>query len=338
MEIIKNIKKNTIILLMITLLILYILLKYNFNDIIKALSTMDYKFVILAIVVYFLSIITKAYVTYKTVNDKKKFTLRESIKHNVITQFFNGITPFSSGGQPMEIYMLTEHNISVTNATNIIIQNFIFYQTALVIYGALAVGYNAIFHIFPKIPILRELVLIGFIVNIIVAIALFIITFSRKLTRIVTNLIISILYNLHFVKDKSLTKEKWHIRLEEFHDSAKKLRKRKSLFIVGVILNFISLTLFYIIPLMIMYALHDYTSMNIMDTLTASAYVLIIGAFVPIPGASGGIEYGFLQFYGNFIGKRIISTVLIIWRFVTYYLGIIIGALVISLEKKGEQK
>ena len=59
-----------------------------------------------------------------------------------------------------------------------------------------------------------------------------------------------------------------------------------------------------------------------------------MGSFVPIPGASGGIEYGFTQFFGNFIGLEYISAVLLIWRTITYYLGMIIGALLFNLEKK----
>ena len=65
-----------------------------------------------------------------------------------------------------------------------------------------------------------------------------------------------------------------------------------------------------------------------------SAYVYIVGSFVPIPGASGGIEFSFTKFFGNFIGDDRIAAVLIVWRFITYYCGIIIGALLFNLEKK----
>lgn len=334
MELVKSIKKNTIILLLITGLVLFFVLKDDFDDIATTLATMDYKFILIAVLIYFLSIFLKSYVTYLTINDKKKVSLKEAIKHNIIIQFFNGITPFSSGGQPMEIYMLTEHNIKASKGTNIVIQNFIFYQTALVIYGIVAVLYNAIFHIFPKVPFLRTLVLIGFIINIIVAIALFAICRSHKFTRKSMYLIINILNRMKIVKNKAQVIKKWEIRLDDFHSSAKDLRKRKKLFILGVLFNFLSLTCIYIVPLFIVYAMHDYISLNIMDTLTSSAYILIIGAFVPIPGASGGIEYGFLKFFGNFIYGGTIAATLLVWRFITYYLGMIIGALVFSLEKK----
>lgn len=336
MELLKGIKKNTFILLMITITVLFLILKDNLKEIIQVISTMNYFFVLIAILFFLLSIILKAYITYKTVNDNKKISLLEAIKHNLITQFFNGITPFSSGGQPMEIYMLTEHKIKVSHATNITIQNFIFYQTALVIYGVLAVAYNSIFHVFPNIPILRNLVLLGFIVNILVAFGLFFITFSEKTTKKIIHIIIKICHSLKIVKNKEQKIEYWNEKIEEFHDSAKELRKRKRLFIGGVIINLLSLTCLYIVPLFVMYGLHDTTSLNIADTLTSSAYVLIMGAFVPIPGASGGIEFGFLKFFGNFIPDITLKAVLLIWRFITYYFGMIIGALILSLEKKGD--
>ena len=338
MEIIKNIRKNTFILLTLTIVILYVILKDNLKEIINSIKIMDYRFILVAILLYFMSIIIKACVVYKTVNQKEQFSLLESIKHSFIVQFFNGITPFSTGGQPMEIYMLKEHIVSYTKATNIIIQNFIFYQTALVIFGIVAVTYNYMFHLLPENLLLKKLVLIGFIINTLVAVGLFIITFSKKLTKKISKIIIKILSKINIIKNKEKITNNWNKKLDEFHESAKILRKNKKLFIFGVVMNIISLTLLYIIPLLIVYSLKDYNSINIIETLTSSAYVLIIGAFVPIPGATGGIEFGFLEFFGNFLSKKIISTVLLIWRFITYYLGMIIGALAFSMEKKEVKK
>lgn len=331
---IKNLRKNTIILLLITVIILFLVLKDDFNEIIGTLSSMNYIYIGIAIFFFGLSIILKAYVNYKTVADKEKISLKEAIKHNIIVQFFNGITPFNTGGQPMEIYMLTEHNIKVSHATNIVIQNFIFYQIALVIYGLFAVIYNAIFHIFPTIPILRKLVVIGFMINTLVAIILFFISFSKKTTMSVSHLLIQLLGKIKLIKDPEKTKKSVDKKLEEFHISATELRKRKRLLVGGIAINLLSLTCLYIVPLFILFALNNFTSMNVADTLVSSAYVLIIGAFVPIPGASGGVEYGFLKFYGNFLPSQTVAAVLLVWRFLTYYLGMIVGSIVFSLEKK----
>ena len=75
-----------------------------------------------------------------------------------------------------------------------------------------------------------------------------------------------------------------------------------------------------------------------LTAIVASAYTLIIGSFVPIPGGTGGIEYGFLRFFGTFNTGATLSAILLIWRFITYYLGMILGGILFSTEKKGEEK
>lgn len=333
MEIIKNIRKNTFIILLVTTLVLILVLKEDFASTIDALKNMDFKYLILAIVIFAMSIVIKAIISYQVVNEKDKYSLKESIKHSVIVQFFNGITPFSTGGQPMEVYMLKEHGIRISHGTNFIMQNFIFYQIALVIFGIFAVIYNAKFHLFPNSPVLRNLVLLGFLINTLVAVFLFIIAFSKKFTTFITYHVIEILAKLKIIKNKERTKERWQERITEFHKSTQELKKRKLLAVCGILLNLLSLTCFYIVPLLIVYSMHDFESLTIVDSLVTSAYVLIIGSFVPIPGASGGIEYGFLSFFHAFLSSGVTSAVLLVWRFITYYLPMIVGAIVFNIDE-----
>ena len=338
MELVKNIKRNIILLVFVTTSVLIIILKDNFQEILTNLLLMKKTFILLAIIMFALHIILKSYVVYKCVDNKNKLSLKESIKHNLITQFFNGITPFSTGGQPMEIYMLCNHNISLAEATSITIQNFIFYQIALVIYGLIAIICNGIFNFFPQAQTLSNLVFFGFSINIFVMIALFIVITCKRLTQKIINTIIIILYKLKLIKDQKTTQEKWQQKLTNFHTSTKKLNKKRGLFVLGILANLLSLTFFYVIPLFIIYGLGDLESLNILNTIIASAYIYIIGSFVPIPGASGGIEYGFIKFFGNFLKPVVLNTMLLVWRSITYYIPIILGAILFMFEKKGEVK
>lgn len=333
MNIIKNIKKNTVLLLIITGIVLYIVLKDDFKDIVDILTKIDIKYILLAFLFYALFIVIKGYVNYKITNDKKRISLKEAIKHNIITQFFNGVTPFSTGGQPMEVYMLMEHDIPIAKATNQTIQSFIFYQIALVICGSIAVINNFLFPIFPKVRILQILVLLGFIINVLVVVVLILISRSKKVTDKLSDLSIKVLKKLKRKVDEEDIKQKF----SDYHEGFKELRKRKKLFVGGVLLNIISLLCLYIVPMFLLYGMGDFTSFTVNNTITASAYVYIIGGFIPIPGASGGIEYGFTKFFGNFIVGNKLSAVLLLWRFITYYLGVIIGAIVFNFEKKVEK-
>jgi hypothetical protein len=330
MDILKNIKKNSYLLLIITVIVLVLILKDNINTTIHLLTNLNIIYILLAVILVFLSIALKGYANYLIVNDSNKISIKEAIKHNLITQFFNGITPFSSGGQPMEIYMLTEHKISLTKATNYTIQSFIFYQIALVICGIIAVSYNFIFHIFPKVKLLKHLVLLGFAINILVVIFLIMISYSEKTTKKLSKIVIKLSKTLKL----NITDEEINKKFSDYYNGFQELKKNKKLTIIGITLNIVSLICLYITPLFILYAMNDYTSLNVINTLTTSAYVYVIGSFVPIPGASGGIEYGFSQFYGNFIEVGTVSATLLVWRFITYYLGVIVGAILFNVEKR----
>ena len=112
------------------------------------------------------------------------------------------------------------------------------------------------------------------------------------------------------------------------------LLKNKTDFIKTIFFNFMALTLFYSIPVLIIFGLGDYHSMNVLESIIASAHVMLIGSFVPIPGASGGLEYAFTQFYGVFITGTTLTLVMLLWRTLTYYLGVIIGSVLLNIRKK----
>jgi len=291
---------------------------------------MNIKFILMAFLAFLISVSIKGFSNYLIINNKEKISISEAIKHNIIIQFFNGITPFSTGGQPMEIYMITEHGIPLAKATNYSVQSFIFYQLALVICGILAVIYNFIFRIFPKVKYLKLLVFLGFAINLFVAIILLLIGNSQKITKKICNISIKLCHKFKIKVNENEIKEKFN----DLYIGFTELSKNKKLTIIGIILNILSLLFLYITPLFIVFSMGDFTSLNIADTLTASAYIYLVGAFVPIPGASGGIEYGFTRFFGNFIAKNKISAVLLIWRFITYYLAVALGGIIFSLEKK----
>ena len=338
MQTLKSIKKNALLLLVVLIVVLYLILKDDFTNIINTLMRADLRWIFIAIIFIFVYWILRAMCLFMIAKEySKKLKFKQIFSLTLITQFFNGITPFSSGGQPMEVYYLSRTGIKATKGTNIILQNFILYQMALILHGIIAITLNYHFHFFKEVAILRELTLLGFIINTLVGVGLLFISFSTKFNRTVIKSLIKIGHKVNLVKDKDKSLDKWANRLEEFHESATLLITKKSLFVKGFIYNFIALGVFYIIPLFVIYGMGNF-DINAIEAITASAYVLIIGAFVPIPGGSGGIEYGFMQFFGNFVKGSVLSASLLVWRFITYYIGIILGAITINFYKGDVKK
>ena len=334
----KNAKKNTIIIMLILALVLFFIMKDDFNNIMDVLRKANLWWLLIGMIFIILYWALKSLGLYILVRKHtKKLKFINVFHQGVITEFFNGVTPFSTGGQPMQVYMLNKKGISGANATNMIVQSFLFFQTALIIHGILAVTLNYKFDILNVNSGLWTLVMLGFLINTIVGIGLLFISFSTKFNNFVGKKIIKIGHKLKIVKNQEETLIKWSGKLAEYHNNAEELRKDKLLFIKGFTSNFFALACLYIIPLFVALSM-GLENINILNAMVASALVLLIGNFVPIPGGSGGIEFGFLKFFGQFLLGPILAASLIMWRFITYYFGIIVGGIALSFFKGDEKK
>ena len=331
---IKNKKFNIVLLIVITLLVLYFSLKDNFFDVINQILKMNIGYLLIAFLLLFIFFMFKSLSIYsfcKKIN--KDFKFKESLQLILRTQFFNAVTPFATGGQPYQIYYLKKCNIEYTNATGIVLENFIVYQIALVLLGIIALIINTTFNLFSSNNLLTKLITLGFIINTLVIVVMFIVSFSKKMNKFLITLGINILTKLKLVKDREKKLKKWNNNINDFHKGAKKLLEDKKTFIGNIIFNFLSLCSLYSIPVFILYAMGEFEVINIFETIVVSAYVMIMGSFVPIPGGSGGLEYGFVAFFGNFIKGSKLSATMLVWRFITYYFSMIVGAIALNIKK-----
>lgn len=325
----KNTKKNIILVLIVTFLVLFFVLKDDYQNILNNLINANKVYILFGIVFIFLYWLLRAVCLFIITREySKKVTFKNMFKQIIITQFFNGITPFSTGGQPMQVYMLNKSGIKIGSATSIIVQDFIMYQLALVVMGMIALIANWKFNFFTVSITLRNLIILGFLINIFIGLFMVFVSFSTKFNDFIGKIVIRFGTKFKLVKDREIVTRKWEEKLAEFHESALLFKKKKSLFVLCFLYNLFSLAIFYVIPLFVFLSLDSSIKVSILSIITSSAFVLIIGNFVPIPGGSGGIEYGFLKFFGSIVASFLISSSLIIWRFITYYLGVIVGMIV----------
>lgn len=333
----KTVKKilTFLVIVLVTALVLYWALKDNYDEIIHQIVNIDKIFLVLAFILIIIYWLLKAWVMKITVKKfKDDFSFLSAVRLVIETNFFHAVTPFASGGQPYEIYSLKRSKLKMADATNVSIQNFIVYQIALVVLGTLAVICNYFMHIFPSNSFLKYLVTLGFIINLVVIIVLFIISFTKKMNQKIVRFVIFLLNKIKLVKNKEKTIEKFEKYISEFHDGAKILVQDKKNFMFMIFCNFLALFSYYLIPLVLLYGTGDLTSMNAFESIVASAYVMMVGSFVPIPGGTGGLEYAFVVFYSTFITGPVLNAVMLLWRFITYYFGMIVGAIALNFKRR----
>lgn len=335
----KNYKVNIIILVLISFLVIYLSLKDNFNSTINYMTHANVLWILISFLVMIFAIIFQSlslWILIKKVDKNYKYL--NALGLTTIGLFFNAVTPFSSGGQPFQIYLLNKQKIKVSDATNVLLQNFITFQIALILIGTFSIVINYVYKIYPSSSILKHIVFLGYLINVIVLLAILFISYAKKFNTNLFNKILNFIFKFKFIKNKEEKRAKFNEALDNFYNGSLNLKNNISNFYKSFFCNLMSLILIYSIPFFLFYSMGDKSSLSFRNSIVSSGYTYLIGSFVPIPGAAGGLEYGFNEFFRVFREGGFLSAVLLMWRFITYYFGMIVGGISLSLHKGVDKK
>lgn len=115
-------------------LFIYMVYVDGIDNIIATLKQVDYAWVLggmVCLIIYWICETLTLHFPLKKMYPNQSIT--NSIKVSMIGQLFNNITPFSSGGQPMQAYELTKTGKRVSDSLSALAMKFIITQSALVI-------------------------------------------------------------------------------------------------------------------------------------------------------------------------------------------------------------
>jgi hypothetical protein len=311
----------------------------NFDAVIQAFSQANLWVIALILIVMATNIFFEAIILFILA---RLYTTRYSIKRALnnffIGAFFSHITPSSSGGQFAQAYAFSRQGMDIANAASILVMHFLLSQIAQVIYGFLAFifRFEAFLSITEvvtfgtfSIPIIY-LSLVGFLINFLVIFFILILAKSRFIHRTLVNGIVALLGKLKLLKNPDAVKSNLSVQIENFRIESKRLQSNTPVTIVLLILFFLRLTLTYSIPYLSALALPtiDLTQTNIFDGIFMTAYLNVIIYFAPLPGSVGFSEFFFSYLFQSLFGgySQTIAPQLI-WRGVTFYLTLIIGAI-----------
>lgn len=328
------------LILILFLIILFIYLCFSDNgliDFLKDPSRIDIGWILMAFFCQVINIILDSVLIYFFIHSiDKKVKFRNAISCGLIGQFFCAVTPGSSGGQPMQVYVMSKKNIDTGTTTAALIQKFVVYQTTLIVF--------CIGSIFLRIdyfnnlnPIAYSVLILGFLVQSCVALVLWLVSFNQKLTSKIISFAIFLLAKLKIIKDPNKQKEFAKVQLELFHAGNSDLYKNKALLLKTYVVTAIQLTSMCIIPYCI-YRSFGFYDQRPSDLVSAQIFIYMVSSFFPVPGASGATEGASSFFLKPFFDETSIKSAIVLTRLITYYLTIIISAPSSLLWKKRKSK
>lgn len=326
----RKIKLRSIIILLITIFLFWYILKDNFVKSIDLIASSNKWLILLSILVYIVYFIIEAYLL-KLLIDKscKKYSFKKVIELNIMTKFFNGITPFSLGGQPLQVYELSKNKVPVTKSLLVIVENFIILQITMTIMIILSLVFGYVFELKPN-NFLYIMTLIGAVITVLTLVLTILACVKIDLASSVGKSTINILNKFNIIKDRETTLNKWNSKCIEYQNGFKSLMKDKKYIIKCVCVNFIYMAVFFMIPFFTLKALHASLNINMFYVIILSCFVYISASFIPIPGSSISTEYSFIHYFSLVACEDVVIPGVLLFRIITYYIPCIIGGILFN--------
>lgn len=335
-------KKTTIlnfafIIVVFVGLLIYMISVDGINNIVELLKSVNYSWVFLGVICLIIQWISEAYALHlpiKRMYPDQKFT--NSIKVSMIGQLFNNITPFSTGGQPMQAYELHKTGKRVSDSLSAMAIKFVVTQSALIVFTLVV----CIFQLSFLKQLLQDFVWIAFVgiaVNIIAIILVVLAGFKKRAITIFTNPIIRFLGKIRILKHPDETIEKLSVSIDNFHNEFVVIKSEKKMVLKMFIATTIQSFAYYSITYMI-YRAFGNSGYNFWQIIPIQALLLLIMTFIPTPGSGLGAEGGFLILFQSIFLNGTINMSILFWRLYTFYLPIIVGSFFTFPLKKTEQK
>ena len=330
----KSILYFVYILFTIGVLVLIGLLDPQIKSFNVALSLVNLRWIAVAILSMVLFWLTDTFIIHMMtcyLHKCQKFWT--SYKISMVGHFYSALTPFSSGGQPMQVVYMNREGITPWKSTPLLIMKFLLWQMSVCLVGAIAVplSWRTVFMTDSKLLIL---VVIGFFANLaVIGIGVLAIA-NYKAVHAIARFFVRIGTAMRLVRNKEKSFQNVEKFIDGYKDSLKLLFKnpKKTFF---AFLATLAQLIFYLGVTCFIYVACTGGPINVRDIFNVFLMQSVLSmavSFIPLPGASGASEGGFYLLFRQFFNPNMMFVVVIMWRMISYYLNLLAGFLVIVID------
>ena len=323
----------------------------NFNKVVSAMQTADWRLFGLMLAIVGMSYVFEALILLVFCRlFTRKYRFHQAIATSMIGQFYSDVTPGASGGQAMQVYTLKSQGVQVSNSASIMVMSFILYQSSLILFDviALIVEWGRVVSItvtieqwgwhLPMWPIIFA----GFILNLAVIALLLTMSYSHHIHNFILRYVIGLLGKMRILKNPDKTRESLRVQVENFKIELKHLFYNIPVLIVQVLFYMIILFLRNSIPYFSAMAVHaegpffegGFSFVNMIHTCFLTSFHQMCTGLIPLPGSAGISElfYEYL-FAGMFLGQGVLQSSQILWRTATFHIVLVISGFVAAFYR-----
>jgi len=246
-----------------------------------------------------------------------------AVKASVYGFYVSAITPFSSGGQPFQIYYLTRLGLPVEKASMIVGVKFMMSFTISVIWGGLALlraGKEI-----SSTPYIGRLIYVGVFLTLAFYAFFFLLAAGGRFGRwFLSSPVVAGTLAFFLRKERSEVVGAVEEKVEAYRKAILEIwRESRWVFLLSFVLSFFMIFLILASPYFAVRAVGG--EVSFFKSLEMMAAMSMVFYFVPTPGASGGVEGVFYLVFSSLTSPETAASALLIWRAFSYHLSIALG-------------
>ena len=253
-----------------------------------------------------------------------------AIKTSFLGKFYDNITPFATGGQPMQISFMTAKGAHAALSSAVVRRRYFGSIYAVAFMGAVSMIAGVSVGVLDGVEsatLLQILGWVGLFVNLIIPVFIAFFVFFPKFAMKCTTWFINVGVKLRIVKNKDRVMAKALKTVDDFVTSFKLIAKKPlwlALFILCCLAeNFLTFS----VPYFAMEALSCNVDGMFFTVMALNVFTTFGVSFIPTPGNSGVVEgMGVLAF--SVAAGAALAWCVLIWRFAVYYVYILIGMII----------
>ena len=252
-----------------------------------------------------------------------------SIYISLIGFYYSDITPGAGGGQPMQVYYMSKKNVPVGVGSSVATIKVFSMQLMVVLTGLVLLIINRE-AMAAQLGGVKWLIIIGGIINFSAVPLILLVAFYRPPVQALLRFGVRIGAKIRLIKNPENVMLKADAMLDTYHASMKQVSKAPFQIVVQLILMGLSMFGLLSIPVSVYYAF-GLSGTPWHHILTISYMVFWSASYTLLPGGSGMQEGGFLLYFQGIFTEGTIGLALLVWRFVSFYLFLLLGPLITLL-------
>lgn len=250
-------------------------------------------------------------------------SLRRCLGYSFVGFYFSAITPSATGGQPAQIYCMSKDGIPAAHGTLNMLLLAMCYQVTLLIFGGLA----ALLFPWQLTEMAGGMVLLlfyGILVNVALTAGMLCLMFLPNTARSICSGVLSLLVKLHLVRDAAAAEGKLEQQMTEYRRGAQCLRSNPTLPVRLLGCTMLQMAALFSVPYMVYraFGLNEY---GLLELLGAQALLTLAVGSLPLPGAVGASEGGFVRAFRLFFGASLVTPAVLVSRGISFYSFLLIS-------------